>query len=93
MSNEKYTNIIMPQVKNMMGAGRLDPEVYAQLTHIIETSFNTWAEETAEDLKQKAKDWEDVMGPEKEGFYSLGLRRSADLILGKDLEEEKEETE
>jgi hypothetical protein len=27
------------------------------------------------------------MGPEKEGFYSLGLRRSADLILGRtDLE-------
>lgn len=83
MSDKKFMDILMPQIKNMMGAGRLEPEVYAQLTHIIQTSFDTWSQETAQDLTQKAKDWEDTMGPEKEGFYSLGLRRSADFILGK----------
>lgn len=85
-------NHVLPEIKNMMGAGRLDPEVYAQLIYIIEKGFTNWSEATAEDLKQKAKDWEDIMGPEKEGFYSLGLRRSADLILGKDLESETQET-
>lgn len=79
---------IDPDLKNMLGAGRIDPEVYEQLTMILETRFSEWAENIAEQLKAKAKDWEEVMGPEKEGFYSLGLRRSADLILGRtDLEE------
>jgi hypothetical protein len=80
--------IIDPDLRNMLGAGRIDPEVYEQLTIILETRFSQWAEDVAEELKDKAKEWEEVMGPEKEGFYSLGLRRSADLILGRtDLEE------
>ena len=73
-----------PELKNMMGAGRLEPEVYSQLVTLIEKKQNDWVEEISQDLKQKAKDWEDVMGPEKEGFYSLGLRRSADFIAGRD---------
>lgn len=80
--------IIDPDLRNMLGAGRIDPEVYEQLTIILETRFSQWAEDVAEELRDKAKEWEEVMGPEKEGFYSLGLRRSADLILGRtDLEE------
>ena len=73
-----------PELKNMMGAGRLEPEVYSQLVTLIEKKQNDWVEEISQDLKQKAKDWEDIMGPEKEGFYSLGLRRSADFIAGRD---------
>jgi hypothetical protein len=80
--------IIDPDLRNMLGAGRIDPEVYEQLTIILENRFSEWANGIAEELSVKAKDWEEVMGPEKEGFYSLGLRRSADLILGRtDLEE------
>lgn len=80
---------IDPDLRNMLGAGRIDPEVYEQLTIIIEQRFNEWAEQVADALGTKAKEWEEVMGPEKEGFYSLGLRRSADLILGRSsLEEE-----
>lgn len=79
---------IEPDLNNMLGAGRIDPEVYAQLKTIIETRLEEWADDVSEKLKEKAKEWETVMGPEKEGFYSLGLRRSADLILGRsDLED------
>lgn len=72
-----------PELKNMMGAGRIDPEVYVQLTSIINEKTNEWSEQLSEELKQKAKDWEEVMGPEKEGFYSLAMRRCADYIIGK----------
>jgi hypothetical protein len=72
-----------PELKNMMGAGRIDPEVYVQLTSIINEKTNEWSEELSEEIKQKAKDWEEVMGPEKEGFYSLAMRRCADYITGK----------
>lgn len=88
MNNEKFMNHIMPELKNMMGAGRLEPEIYAQLIQTIQKGFTTWAEETHNELTQKATDWEEIMGPEQEGFYSLGLRRSADLIIGKDTLEE-----
>jgi hypothetical protein len=91
MSTEKFMNHVMPELKNMMGAGRLDPEVYAQLVHVIEKGFNIWAEETHNELNRKATDWEEIMGPEREGFYSLGLRRSADLIIGKQNFEEQPE--
>ena len=72
-----------PELKNMMGAGRLDSEVYVQLLTLIEKKQAEWAEEVSESLLEKAKDWEEVMGPEKEGFYSLGMRRSADIITGR----------
>lgn len=89
MSTNKFMDNVLPELKNMMGAGRLDPEVYAQLIHVIEKGFIVWAEDTHKELNQKATDWEDTMGPEREGFYSLGLRRSADLIIGKENFEEK----
>jgi len=82
-----------PELKNMMGAGRLEPEVYSQLKTLIEHKQNEWTQEMSDDLKQKAKDWEDIMGPEKEGFYSLGLRRSADFITGKSSLEEEQTNE
>lgn len=91
MSTEKFMETVMPELKNMMGAGRLDPEVYAQLIHVVEKGFATWAEKTHNELNQKATDWESTMGPEREGFYSLGLRRSADLIIGKENFEEETE--
>jgi hypothetical protein len=72
-----------PELKNMMGAGRLEPEVYSQLLTLIQHKQTEWTNEMAEELKQKAKDWEEIMGPEKEGFYSLALRRSADFIIGR----------
>lgn len=79
-----------PELKNMMGAGRLAPEVYSQLVTLIQHKHTEWAEDISADLKQKAKDWEDIMGPEKEGFYSLGMRRSADYISGRDSLEEQQ---
>jgi hypothetical protein len=73
---------IEPDLKNMLGAGRIDLEVYDQLTRIVTQRFEEWSADVSEDLTQKAKDWEQVMGPEKEGFYSLGLRRAVDRIRG-----------
>jgi hypothetical protein len=82
---------IEAEMKNMMGAGRLDPDVHIQLTKLLTEEIKRWRESLAEELHQKAREWEEVMGPEKEGFYSLGLRRSADYILGKfSLDEEEQ---
>jgi hypothetical protein len=91
MSTEKFMDNVLPELKNMMGAGRLDPEVYAQLIYVLEKGFTAWAQKTHNELNQKATDWEKIMGPEREGFYSLGLRRSADLIIGKENLEEQVE--
>lgn len=91
---KSYLESIEPDLRNMLGAGRIDGEVYEQLTLIIQTRFDEWSGKVSEQLNQKAKEWEEVMGPEKEGFYSLGLRRSADLITGKkDLEESEEDND
>ena len=75
--------LLEPALQNMLGAGRLSPESYAQLTSIISQKSQEWVEEMADELKQKAKDWESVMPEEKEGFYSLAMRRSADFITGR----------
>ena len=72
-----------PELQNMLGSGRIDPEVYVQLTSIVNRVTNDWTQEMSESIRQKAKDWEEVMGPEKEGFYSLGMRRCADFISGR----------
>jgi hypothetical protein len=89
VSTVSFLEKIEAELNNMLGAGRLDPTVYAQLKNLIETQFQNWRESVAEDLHQKAREWEDVMGAEKEGFYSLGLRRSADRILGKSVLDEQ----
>lgn len=81
--SKSLIELIDPELQNMMGAGRLSPEVYAQLTSIINAKSQEWVDEMAENLKQKAKDWETVMPAEKEGFYSLAMRRSADYISGR----------
>lgn len=82
--NESLINKIDAELKNMMGSGRIDPEVYVQLTSIINAKATEWTDEMAGFLKDKAKEWEEVMGPDKEGFYSLAMRRSADYISGRD---------
>lgn len=74
---------IEPELRNMLGAGRIAPDVYAQLTSIINDKATEWAEELSQSLKAKAKDWEQLMPPEEQGFYSLALRRSADYITGR----------
>lgn len=81
--NTQFIEQIKTSLANMLGAGRLDIEVYEQLIETIDKEFQAWKNEIAEELHLKARDWEEIMGPEKEGFYSLGLRRSADFILGK----------
>jgi hypothetical protein len=81
--NKPLIEKIEPELRNMLGSGRIEPEVYSQLTSIINVKATEWAEEMADDFREKARDWETLMGPDQEGFYSLGMRRCADYITGK----------
>lgn len=62
--------------------GVITPEQMIEVLGAIDTEISTWSEEVSGKLKQLAIDWEASMGDADESFYSLGIRRAEDVVLG-----------
>lgn len=68
-------------------SGVLSPEQMIQVISAIDTDISTWGENTAGKLRQMVVEWESAMGDTDESFYSLGIRRAEDIILGTTVEQ------
>ena len=79
---DSLKNNIRTSLNILTRSGVLTPEQFLQVMGAIEENLSSWREETSGKLKQMAIDWESTMGDTDESFYSLGIRRAEDIILG-----------
>ena len=79
---DSLKNNIRTSLNILTRSGVLTPEQFLQVMGAIEENLSSWREETSGKLKQMAIDWESTMGDTDESFYSLGVRRAEDIILG-----------
>lgn len=63
-------------------SGVITPEQMIQVLGAVETDISAWSENTSGKLRQMVVDWESTMGDTDESFYSLGIRRAEDVVLG-----------
>jgi hypothetical protein len=63
-------------------SGVITPEQMIQILGAVETDISAWGAEVAGNLRQMIVEWESAMGDTDESFYSLGIRRAEDVILG-----------
>ena len=63
-------------------SGVITPEQMIQILGAVETDISAGGAEVAGNLRQMIVEWESAMGDTDVSFYSLGIRRAEDVILG-----------
>ena len=79
---DSLKNNIRTSLNILTRNGVITPEQFLQVMGAAEENLSSWREETSGKLKQMAIDGESTMGDTDESFYSLGVRRAEDIILG-----------
>lgn len=79
---KKLKDDIRTSLNILTRAGVLSPEQLIQVLGAVDTEISAWSSEVSGKLQQMVVDWESSMGDADESFYSLGIRRAEDVILG-----------
>ncbi|MGA1717684.1 MAG: hypothetical protein ACO38Q_02635 [Aquiluna sp.] len=79
---QELKNNIKSNLNIMARTGVLTPEQLIQVIGVVDTEISSWSQQTAGKLRQMVVEWESAMGDTDESFYSLGIRRAEDVILG-----------
>lgn len=77
-------NQLRSDLSYFVSVGELNPDQMMKVLGVVDKALDTWVEVTTADLNKLARDWENTMGDANESFYSLGVRRAADIIAGDD---------
>lgn len=74
---------IVASLNQLVHVSAIDPETVVAVTKIVTSGIDSWRESVVGEIQQKIVDWESVMGDTEDmNFYSLGLRRAIDVIMG-----------
>lgn len=84
---KELRNNIRSSLNILTRSGVISPEQMVQILGAIETDISSWTQETSGKLRQMVVEWESAMGDTDESFYSLGIRRAEDIILGLTVEQ------
>ena len=79
---KKLKDDIRGSLNILTKSGVITPEQLVQVLEAVDGNISSWSSDVSALLRQMAVDWEGSMGDTDESFYSLGLRRAEDLILG-----------
>lgn len=84
---EKPKERIRKALESLVARERITPEAMLAVVGIAEEVFEEWHSEVVEVLQGMVKDWEETMGDDDKSFYTLGIRRSIDIITAESAEE------
>ena len=73
---------VRTSLNNLTRRGVITPEQMIEVLGAVDVEISSWGDEVSGKLKQLAIDWESAMGDADESFYSLGVRRAEDVVLG-----------
>jgi hypothetical protein len=79
MKNSLTTNIT-EQLQQVVQRGQMTPEALMAVSQVIETNTINWVESKVQKLEEMITEWELTMEDSDKTLYSLGLRRSVDVI-------------
>jgi len=73
---------VRTSLNNLTRRGVITPEQMIEVLGAVDVEISSWGDSVSGKLKQLAIDWESAMGDADESFYSLGVRRAEDVVLG-----------
>jgi len=73
---------VRTSLNNLTRRGVITPEQMIEVLGAVDVEISSWGDQVSGKLKQLAIDWESAMGDADESFYSLGVRRAEDVVLG-----------
>lgn len=83
MSAKDPKKEIVSALNQLVHVGALDPETVVVVSKIVSGEIDAWRESISSELQQKIIDWEATMNESGQtNFYSLGMRRAIDVIVG-----------
>lgn len=75
-------NQIRSDLSYLVSVGELNPDQMLKVYEKVEKAIDSQTEQIVDELEELAHSWEAAMGDLNESFYSLGVRRSADVVRG-----------
>ena len=75
-------NQIRSDLSFLVSVGELNPDQMVKVFEKVEKAIDSHTEQIVDELNELAVSWEQTMGDLDESFYSLGIRRSADVVKG-----------
>jgi hypothetical protein len=85
---KKAKEAIERDLTMLIQTGIVSPEAVVAIKKLVDLNLNDWENQVTSDITKKIQEWESSMGPNDPSFYSLGLRRSIDVIKGENLFEQ-----
>jgi hypothetical protein len=70
------------RLTGLVADGSMPAECLPAVVAAITDEFGSWRSGVVDELRRMVRDWEATMGPEDQTFYSLGIRRSIDVVTG-----------
>lgn len=72
------------ELTKMVLANELTPEAFQKISALDKQIDDEFILSKVKELEQMVKDWEATMGEDDKTFYTLGIRRAIDVIVGND---------